>query len=163
MQSYLISNDKIQLIIDNFFEWSFGKPSNFIPDKALFNSFTHPAELHFLADIYNWDDDTIVLEWVLKSPLCSRATANLLFWRSLPSYFENANFENSSTCPSYCESGFALIKIVLAKYKDNDFSEIDIDFDPVQEQEEVINNNEYWSVPKGVYNKIKGINVITTP
>lgn len=161
MKTYLIPNDKLKLIEDSFFEWSFGKPENFIPDQVLFDTFEHPAELHFLADVYNWDDGHVVLEWILKSPLCSRATVNLLFWRSLPSYFEKSNFEDLSTCPSNCELGFTLIKIILDKYKHNHFSKIEIEYDPAEELEEVKNNNKFWSVPKGTYNRIEGIKVVT--
>jgi hypothetical protein len=61
------------------FQWSFLQPDGYLPDKALFNQLAHPAELYYLASIYNWDDGATVLGWVLDSALCTRSTANLLF------------------------------------------------------------------------------------
>ena len=157
--TYKISKKRREFIESHFFEWSFGKPDDYVPSKKDFLELSHPAELHYLAYIYNWDDDAIVLRWILESPLCSRATANLLFWRSLPSYFEDSDFDDESTCPEYCEAGFSLVKMVLEKYKRNAFSDIDIAFDPKGETETLRNDNPTWKVPPGVFDKLDGINI----
>lgn len=159
MGKYSISSARRKFIEDNFFEWSFGRGDDFLPSKDNFNKLSHPAELHYLAEIYNWDDGHIVLQWILESPVCCKSTANLLFWRSLPSYFEETNFDDESTCPDYCEAGFALIKSVLIKYAKNQFSKIDIVFNPAAELEDVRKINPHWVVPEEVYLAVKGVEV----
>lgn len=157
--TYRITSSRRQYIESHFFEWSFGKPDNFLHDKKDFENLQHPAELHYLAAIYNWDDEAMVLKWILESPHCSRATANLLFWRSLPSYFEKSDFSDPSTCPSYCEAGFALIPAVLERYRRNDFTAVEIAFDPDDEIEDVEVESGTWEVPEGVYDIIQGLEV----
>lgn len=159
MNSYLITKERSDFIHEKFFEWSFDKPEDYLPSKKDFDKMTHPAELHLLAYIYNWDDDSVVLEWILDSPLCSRSTANLIFWKSLPSYFEESDFNDPTTCPRYCENGFSLIPKVLKRYEANDFSPIDIEFDPDEEIEEVDVSSGKWTVPPGVYDVIRGLTV----
>ncbi len=159
MSKYIISSRKSEQICSKFFEWSFGKDDDFVPSKSDFSLLNHSAELHYLAYIYNWDDGHIVLKWVLQSPLCSRSTANLLFWRSLPSYFEKTNFSDPETCPDYCEAGFELIPIVLERYSNLDFSTENIAFDPTDEIEHLEHKKFDWEIPKGVYDKISGIEV----
>jgi hypothetical protein len=159
VSTYFISPKMQGFIESNFFEWSFEESDNFLPSKDDFLKITHPAELHFLAYIYNWDDDAIVLKWILESPLCSRATANLIFWRCLPSYFEQADFCDPTTCQNYCEAGFLLIPLVLSRYKEANFSSSDITFDPSSEKEPVSVKSGKWEVPAGVYDVINGIDI----
>ena len=159
MEIYKISSERRKYIESMFFEWSFGNPDEFLPEKNKFLNISHPAELHFLAYIYNWDDDIIVLKWILESEHCSRATANLIFWRSLPSYFEDSDFSDPSTCPEFCEPGFSLVPLVLERYKKNDFSPIEIAFNPKGEMEPVSIRSGKWEIPPGVYDEIYGLQV----
>jgi len=154
---YKISKARRASLDETFFQWSFGKSDDFLPEKSSFESINHPAELHYIAYIYNWDDGPEVLLWILNSPLCSRATANLLFWRSLPSYFEESNFDDPSTCPDYCEPGFVLVVRILEMYKNASFSKVDLRFDPEPEIEPLRKVNPFWTVPGGVYDKIDGL------
>lgn len=120
---------------------------------------THPADLHYLASIYNWDDGHTVLEWILDSPLCARSTANLLFWRSAPDYYLKFNLDDDTSCESYNYSGFAVIKKIVKKYQTNSFSDYQIAFDPNDEIEEIITENPRWKIPSGVYDKINGVEI----
>lgn len=159
MTKYVIPSEKLSFIHDHFFQWSFGKPADFLPSKQAFAQLNHPAELHYLALIYNWDDRADVLLWILESPHCARSTANLLFWRSLPSYFEDSDFSDASTCPEFCEPGFIVCRSVLMRYKRMDFSPIDLSFDPTKEWEPLRRENPFWSAPEGVFDKIRGLEV----
>lgn len=156
MTTYIVSKSRRAFLDQYFFQWSFGKPDGFLPSKEAFSSITHPAELHYIACVYNWDDGPEVLLWILDSPLCSRSTANLLFWRSLPSYFEERDFSDPSTCRNYCEPGFAIVKRVLERYRDEDFSATDLEFDPEGELEPLRRENPFWKVPDGVFDRIHG-------
>jgi len=156
---YRISAARRAFIESNFVEWSFNRPEHFLPDKARFMELNHPAELHYLADVYNWDDDTMVLGWILESPLCARATANLLFWRAWPRDFEESDLNDETTCPPFCHDGFRLVKMVLERYRRNDFSPVQIAFDPRPEMEMLCNRNRNWRVPLGVYDIIDGLAV----
>ncbi|MGN6211121.1 DUF4274 domain-containing protein [Parafilimonas sp.] len=36
-------------------------------------------EYHYITSIYNWDDGTEVLSWIINSSLCDSATAKMIF------------------------------------------------------------------------------------
>ena len=158
--SYVVSQARREFIRAHFFEWSFGQPESYVPDRALFLTLAHPAELHYLASIYNWDDGDLVLDWILESELCTRATANLLFWRAAPDWYLRCDLDNESTCPSYNLAGFRVLRKVLQKYQANSFSAYAIKFDPKGEIEEVCEKNPMWDFPPGVYDVIEGIDVV---
>lgn len=160
MNTYVVTNEKRKFIERNFFEWSFKKSEDFLPEKALFQKLDHPAELHYLAGIYNWDDGPVVLEWLLDSPLCTRATANLIFWRAAPDWYLRCDIDDELSCPDFNRDAFKVIRKIVQKYKDCAFSSYEIEFDPTNEIEEVIEKNPRWSFPKGVYDTIKGIKVL---
>ena len=159
MTRFKIPHARRVFLDEHFFQWSFGKPAGFLPGREAFASISHPAELHYVAFTYNWDDGPDVLLWILNSPLCSRSTANLLFWRSLPSYFEESDFSDPLTCPEYCEPGFAVIRQVLLMYQSAQFSDMEIEFDPRAELEPVRRINPTWTVPEGVFDSISGVAV----
>jgi hypothetical protein len=156
---YTITAGRREFIESRFFQWWLHQPEDYYPSRTDFLELQHPAELHYLAHIYNWDNDATVLKWVLESPHCSRATANLIFWRSLPSYFEESDFSEPSTCPPYCEAGFALIPMVLQRYRKGDFSRIEIAFDPEPEMEDIDDEPAHWEVPEGVFDEIQGLEI----
>ena len=163
MPTHVLTPTRRAFLDDHFFQWSSGKPRGFRPDRRVLDSLTEPAELHYIAFNYNWDDDVEVLLWILDSPHCSRATANLLFWRALPSYFEDCDFDDPATCPDYCQPGFAVVKRVLEKYATNDFAAMDIAFDPTGETESVRKVNPHWIVPDGVHDRIAGTAIVLGP
>ena len=160
MSEYVIPASRQKYIAENFFQWSFGKGDDFFPEKEVFLGLSHPAELHFLAHIYNWDDGSLVLEWILDSPLCSRSTANLLFWRSAPDWYLKFDIDDLGSCPPYNQDGFRVIQKVVSKYLNNDFSDYQIEFDPGNEIEEITSVNPKWEIPRGVFEKIDGVAIM---
>ena len=162
MESFKINKNRTKFIKSNFFQFSFNPDSNedIEPDRKKFEQLRNPAELHYLAYIYNWDDGVTVLEWILDSPLCTRSTANLLFWRAAPDYYLEFDINDENSCPSYNRAGFHVIQKVLEKYKNNSFSKSQIKFDPESVIEEIINDNKKWEIPSGVYDKISGVEIL---
>ena len=157
--AFVVDKAKRDFIRAHFFEWSFGQPDGFTPDRALFATLTHPAELHYLASIYNWDDGELVLGWILDSELCTRATANLLFWRAAPDWYLRCDIDDESTCPSYNLDGFKVLQKVLRKYEEGSFPPCAISFDPKDELETICEQNPRWVYPLGVYDLIEGVDV----
>jgi hypothetical protein len=159
MQTYILSKSKCDFIRQNFFQWSFERPADHIADQNLFKKLTHPAELHYLAKIYNWDDGASVLLWVLDSDLCTRSTANFLFWRAAPDWYLRCDINDLDSCPDYNRDGFMVIQKIVQKYKANSFSDFNIKFDPSGELESIMEKNPKWSFPPGVYDVIQGIEI----
>jgi hypothetical protein len=162
MENFLVTKLHQQFIKEHFFEWSF-KGADASPSKALFEELDHPVLLHFLADIYNWDDGSIILEWILDSPLCSRSTANLLFWRASPDFYLSYDIYNLESCPDYNRDPFRVLSKIVEKYNSGQFSDINIELDPSTEIEEISETNPKWTFPKGTYDHIHGINMIVEP
>lgn len=162
MPAYTLSKSQTLFVDEHFFEWSFDLISDdAIPDKSLFLQLNHPAELHYLASIYNWDDSPIVLDWVLDSPLCSRATANLIFWRSAPDYYLRYDLNDLDSCPIRDREVLSLLNNFVRRYASGSFHEIDIDFDPEAEIEEITTPEPKWEFPAGVYDRIHGLKIQT--
>jgi hypothetical protein len=160
MPSYTISKKRIDYIREHFFQWAFRNPEGFLPSKDDFLKLDHPADLHYLAYIYNWDDGTLVLEWMLDSPLCTRSTANLVFWRSAPDDHLQYALNDLETCNEYYRNGIKVLSKIVDKYSRNDFSTYQIEFDPTNEIEKVTEKNPKWTFPSGVYDKIKGVEIL---
>lgn len=160
MSEYVIPLLAQSFIEENFFEWSFNKPAEFQPSKELFLKLTHPAELHYLAHIYNWDDGPLILEWILESELCSRSTANLIFWRSAPEWYMEFSLSDPESCPSINRDAFYVIIKVLEKYKNNTFNSCQIEFDPASEIEEITTEDPRWEIPSGMYDIINGVAIL---
>jgi hypothetical protein len=161
VDSYVLKRNRRQFIEKHFFQWSFDKHDDYIPEKALFLQLTHPMELHYLANIYNCDDGELVLEWILESPLCTRSTTTLLFWRTCPDYYLEFDIEDEQGSGDDCNSdSFKFLRKIIQKYKNNSFSSYQIEFDPKGEIEEITTENAKWSYPKGVYDKISGNRLI---
>lgn len=89
--AHTISQERAGFLDENFTGFGFIDAS---PDKALFDTITSSAELHYLADIYNWDDGPEVLGWIIDSPYCDRGTAALLFWRAEPDFYTDYTDES---------------------------------------------------------------------
>jgi hypothetical protein len=159
MQNYTIPKKRCRFIKKHFYEWSFDKPDDFTPDRDAFNQLAHPAELHYLAYIYNWDDGHIVLDWILDSPLCTRSTANLLFWRAAPDYYLEFPLDNLEACESYNRDGFIVLRKIVERYNKNDFSSYQIAYDPKGNIEQIMTKDPKWTYPKGVYDKIDGVEI----
>lgn len=57
------------------------------PNLSDFDKLSSAPELHYLADLYNWDDGVEVLNWIIESPFCDLGTAKLIFWEADPIYY----------------------------------------------------------------------------
>ncbi len=57
-----------------------------------------PEELHFMADGYNYDDGTFLLEQIIENPNCAIETAQMIYWLSAPDYYYD-EFGG----PEYCD------------------------------------------------------------
>ncbi len=160
MSTYVLERAKCEFIETHFFQWSLSKPTGFLPDWSRFLELTHPAELFYLASIYNWDDGEVVLEWVLESDLCTRSTANLLFWRAAPDWYLRCDIEDETTCPGFNLAGFKVIRKIMQKYRDESFSPFSIQFGPKGEIETICEKTPRWTFPPGVYDIIEGVEVL---
>jgi hypothetical protein len=159
MTIYKLPRRRAKFIEDHFFQWSFNRPDDFPPNSKAFSELSHPAELHYLASIYNWDDGPEVLEWIVGSPLCSRSTANLIFWRAAPDYYLRFDLESAEGArPSERSVLFLLRKIVL-RYRHGGYSGVDIEFDPDEEIEDIMTEDPKWTIPDEVYDRIDGIKI----
>lgn len=162
MNRYIVKANRIKFIEKNFFQWSFDKPDDYVPNKEAFNRLNHPAELHYLASIYNWDDGPIVLEWIIDSPLCTKATANLIFWRAQPDFYTGFELNAINPKDGYDEDYdmLRILRKIIEKNQKNDFSPFNIEFDPYNELEDLKEKSPKWAVPKALYEKIEGVKVI---
>ena len=158
MSIYKLSQDKIDFIEEHFFEFSFDNEDE-LPDKKFFAQLSHPAELFYLAHIYNWDDGIEILQWVIDSPLCSEATANLIFWRSQPDYYRRYTLSGDSSVALNDGEVLSLLHSIIQKHQNNDFSAIKIAFNPEPELEPLTAQNPKWDVPEALFNKLEGLEI----
>src|ERR1700741_51804 len=121
---YYLSVNKIDFIKKNFFQQSFeGRKASYEKFKEL----TSSPQLHYLANIYNWDDGPDVLNWVIDSPLCDFGTALLIFWRAEPSYYTKYS---SVSDAGYDGEVLHLLLKIISKYKSGHFKYSKIKYDP---------------------------------
>jgi hypothetical protein len=52
---YTITAGRREFIESRFFQWWLHQPQDYYPSRTDFLELQHPAELHYLAHIYNWD------------------------------------------------------------------------------------------------------------
>ena len=157
---YNLSKEQINYIEENFFEFSFGKEDlNYLPNKEVFDKLTHPAELFYLAWIYNWDDGKEIMKWVVESPLCSEATAKLIFWRCAPDYYRRYNIEGDKEADENLDDAEALtlLKLIMDRQTKMDYHPISIAFDPADEVESLTQKNAKWDVPPSMFTKTEGL------
>jgi hypothetical protein len=153
---YTLSQGQIDFIEENFFEFSFDNEDE-LPDKSLFDQLSHPAELFYLAHTYNWDDGIDVLQWVVDSPLCSVATASLIFWRSQPDYYRRYNLSGDTSVALNDDEVLSLLHSIIKKYENNSFSSIALAFDPAPELESLTAKDPKWDVPNALFKKLDGL------
>ena len=141
-----ISNERKKFIETSFFEFSFDKPDDYLPSFESFEDL-NSIEQFYLASIYNWDDGTEVLNWIIESPKCDKGTASLLFWRSEPDYYF---LEDEDTISDWALNGYRLIKLILSKFENNEFNRSEIMYDPNDEFyfERYENDIPDWKLPR---------------
>lgn len=157
MLIYTLTQKQVDFIEENFFEYSFKADKS--PSKELFNKLSHPGELFYLVHIYNWDDGTEVLQWIIDSPLCSRATANLIFWRSQPDYYRRYSLSGDPAAGLSDNEVLSLLHRIVLKHQRDDFCAIEIMFDPESELESLTTKNPKWDVPEVLFDKLEGLEI----
>jgi hypothetical protein len=90
-------------------------------------------ELHYLAQILNWDDYRTkkALEWILEHPKCDAATALQIYWLNQPVDIYDSELEG--TIPSWQEDAYKLHKKIEELWLSGKFSMRRFAFDPSKE------------------------------
>ncbi len=128
----IITPSRVKLIRNHFFEFSFDdneSEEEIIPDFEIFKTLSS-AEQYYLASIYNWDDGTIVLDWIIDSRKCDKGTACMIFWRAEPDYYYNYTAE---TIEGYQSDVWYLLQKVIKRFKNDDFITSKFEFIPTNE------------------------------
>ena len=147
----IVLPNREEFIKENFFELSFkDEKPNFKKFKTL-----NSTELHFLAEIYNWDDGTELLYWIIESEKCDKGTASLIFWRSVPDYYLG---KNESEIKEYEKDTFNLINMIIKKFKSNSFTKANIKYNPHEDFDFESYKNELttWNLPSNLTITTKG-------
>ncbi|RNI27876.1 DUF4274 domain-containing protein [Rufibacter immobilis] len=141
---FFISQSKCDLINANFIQ------SSIEDEKELFNSFkklNSSAQLHYLADLFNWDEEKNVLEWIVDSPLCDYGTALLIFWRAQPDFY--TQFANEAEA-GYEKDTYNLLQKILGNYRNEKYREARIKYLPLEDGQDIENNypDPKWEIPE---------------
>ena len=150
-----LSKQQTDFIKDNFFELSFSGQE---PDRKSFDKIETPAQLHYLANIYNWDDGAEVLDWIISSPRCDKGTALLLFWSAEPDYY--TKFDNKSEADSDQEI-YLLLRKIIANWQSGFYKQERFKFDSIAEGYDVDYRypDEKWMIPDEMKKPTSGGNV----
>ncbi|MCL1992099.1 MAG: DUF4274 domain-containing protein [Spirochaetes bacterium] len=97
------------------------------PSREDFDRLASPQELHYIAENHNWDSGSTVLQWIAQSPLCSEATALMIFWRAQPYDFTGYGWNAK---PKHNGDVFALIKTVMQNFQKGFYQKTAIRYDP---------------------------------
>ena len=145
----IVRPHKIMMIKKNFIEFSFNENNNneseITPNYEKFKTL-NSAEQYFLADNYNWDDGTIVLDWIIDSPKCDKGTAALIFWKAEPDFYFQYT---SESIEEYEKPVWDLLQKILKRFKANGFKRNKLKFDPIAEgyKTDWKTELEIWNVP----------------
>jgi hypothetical protein len=153
-----ITKERAQLLINNFFEFSFNDRE---PDRKLFDLITNPLELHFIADRYNWDDGAEVLSWIINSRICDKATAKLIFWRSQPDFY--TAFLNEQEA-DYEADTYLLLRNIIDNFEKGFYKSEGIAYDPRKDPGapsniDYRNPKEKWTIPEYLKTPNEGIEI----
>jgi hypothetical protein len=141
-----VSEERAQWLAEKLYAFSFEQRE---PDKAFFASLTNPVELYLIAGLYNWDDGTHLLSWIIDSPFCDKATAALIFWHAQPSFYtEFANEQEAA----YEAEVYRLLRQIIANWEAGFYQSSLIAYDPRQDvKAEPVDStypNPKWSIPE---------------
>jgi len=154
----IIRPNKISLIKKNFIEFSFDEDDDsdkeIVPNFEIFKTL-NSSEQYYLADNYNWDDGTIVLDWIIDSPKCDKGTASLIFWRAEPDFYFNYT---SETIVDYEKPVWNLLQKIVKKFKENRFTNNRLKFNPIKEGYKTDWKTELdiWEIPSELKTVTKG-------
>jgi len=142
---YIVSAERIALLQTHFFEFSFDGRA---PDRAFFEAISNPVEYHLIAASYNWDDEPEVLRWTVTSPLCNRATAQLIFWRAQPTFYTQFT---SAEEADYEAEVYTLLRTIMQQWEAGTYSSTLIAYDPrtdsMAEGLNYYDPQEKWAIP----------------
>lgn len=157
----IITPSRVKLIRNHFFEFSFDdneSEEEIIPDFEIFKTLSS-AEQYYLASIYNWDDGTIVLDWIIDSPRCDRGTAIMIFWMAEPDYYFDYTQENID---DWAKDVWLLLQKILTKIKNEKFKRSRYGFNPSKNgyQTKWESAKGIWDLPNELIKGTKGIKPI---
>lgn len=145
----IVKPSRENFIKENFFELSFRDENpNFEKFKTL-----NSTELHYLADIYNWDDGVEILSWIINSDKCDKGTALMIFWRAVPDYYLE---KNEDELEIYEKEVYQLLNIIVEDFKSNKFRRSILKYNPADDfnmdSQEIVK----WNIPNEMVNQTKG-------
>jgi len=157
---FIIGTKKSKFIKDKFFEVSFRGGGDDKASRDDFDKLTSSKDLHYLASIFNWDDDKDVLEWIINSPLCDKGTALLIFWRSQPDFY--TRFDNEDEA-DYERETFRLVRNIVKNFHDGIYKKARIRFNPKSDEFDVnyVDSKAKWVIPDEMKKGIIGLPVIS--
>jgi hypothetical protein len=169
MAKFVIPETRKSFLLHNFVEYSFEQDDNvndLEADKVLFDSITSPEEIFFLAQCCNWDDGAIIPEWIIDSPLCTKAAALTIFWQSAP--YEYMEYAFGSKIPQWKSSEedeeqtkiLNILEKLISKFKASEFHQLSIQFDFNVWGGKLIVDSPKWEPPKEFFTCVEGIEVI---
>ena len=147
-----LSSKKQKKIAEKFFEYSFSDKEPVESDFQLLDS---AASMHFLADIYNWDDGEEVLDWIISNPKCDKGTALLIFWRAQPDDY--TCYENEKEA-DYNSGVFLMLKKIIKNFETDFYKKEAIFCDPKNEVYDINykDKNAKWNIPDFMKQPTKG-------
>ena len=157
---YIIGTNKSKFIKDRFFEVSFRGDGDEKANRGDFDKLKSSKELHYLASIFNWDDELDVLEWIINSPLCDKGTALLIFWRSQPDYY--TRFDNEEEAEIAGEA-FRLVRNIIKNFQDGFYQRARIRFNPKSDEFDInyVDPKAKWDIPEEMKKGVLGLPVIS--
>jgi len=145
MRNTLLPEDRKQLLVDKFFQFSFREIE---PDQEFFKTITNPLEYHFIVDMYNWDDGAEVLTWIASNEICDKGTAKMIFWRSQPSYYTRFLTADEA---EWDADIFTLNKLIIENFETGFYKGEEIYYnpkeDPSAEGTDEIDPKAKWEIP----------------
>ena len=156
---YIIGTKTSKFIKDKFFEVSFRRDGDKKVNRDDFDKLKSSKELHYLASIFNWDDDKDVLEWIINSPLCDKGTVLLIFWRSQPDFYTRFGHEDEAR---YERETFRLVRNIVKNFQDGFYTKSRIGFNPKSEADvNYVDPKAKWVIPDEMKKEVKGLPVIS--
>lgn len=151
--------NKAKKIQDKFFEFSFNDKEPKPEDYKLLDS---SSAMHYLASIYNWDDGTEVLDWIISNPKCDKGTVVMIFWRAEPADY--TIYQNEIEA-DYNAEVFLLLKKIIGNFETGFYKKEQIHYDPTQDGHNIehIENDAKWKIPEFLKKNTKGGTVLYLP
>jgi len=152
----MILPHRVKFIQKHFFEFSFNEDNEeeAVPDFEKFKTLSS-AEQYHLAKIYNWDDGTQVLKWIVESSNCDKGTATRIFWMAEPDYYFDFTDE---TIDEFEKDVYDLLKIIIERFKKDNFKSSKFGFIPAKEgyKKDWDNAVGIWELPNSLKEGNKG-------